>query len=136
MSQHIVKIPINNFTSVESAIVKINQSVEGKNLAGIFLNRLSLMRSEIELIVSEPMTRDRFIEIPVRQAKGYGSSQYRGVHWAKDEEKWRAVFSHKGKRKTLGRFTNEIEAAKAYDKVAFETLGADAYLNFPREVTN
>lgn len=66
-----------------------------------------------------------------KQAKGYGSSKYRGVFWVKSEKRWRAQFSHKGKRHTIGRFECEIEAAKAYDEKAFSSMGELAYLNFP-----
>lgn len=48
------------------------------------------------------------------------SSRYRGVSWNKDKNKWRAEIKHLGKRKMLGYFTSEIEAAKAYDKAGFE----------------
>ncbi len=39
-----------------------------------------------------------------------------------------------GKIKQVGFFKNEIEAAKAYDKAAFELYGEFAHLNFPEEV--
>lgn len=58
-------------------------------------------------------------------------SQYKGVFIDKKNKKhpWRATL----RKKTIGRFVTEIEAAKAYDKAAKETFGEFAYLNFPDE---
>ena len=51
-------------------------------------------------------------------AKGYkskgGTSEYTGVYWDKDVNKWRANITINGKNKYLGRFTCELKAAKAY----------------------
>ena len=42
------------------------------------------------------------------------SSKYPGVHWHKHRNKWLASIQINGKNKHLGCFTNELEAAKAY----------------------
>jgi len=42
------------------------------------------------------------------------SSKYTGVSWNKRFKKWRASIGLKGKTKHLGYFTDELEAAKAY----------------------
>ena len=36
----------------------------------------------------------------------------------------------------IGRYSNPIDAAKAYDKKVFEINGEFAYLNFPEEVNS
>jgi hypothetical protein len=59
------------------------------------------------------------------------ASRYKGVVWRKDEKKWRARISFKGKRIHLGDFDNQIEAAIAYDRKAEQIFGEFAYLNFP-----
>ena len=59
------------------------------------------------------------------------SSRFKGVHWLKSAGKWRATITAQGRRRNLGRFTDEIEAAKAYDAAARELHGDFARLNFP-----
>ena len=59
------------------------------------------------------------------------TSQFKGVYWDKCRNLFAARLKHKGKRYFIGRFKNEIDAAKAYDKKARELFGEFAYLNFP-----
>ena len=70
--------------------------------------------------------------------RGAPSSKYKGVSLTKNlnSVKWTAVISKqiaKGVTNTtrLGTFDSEIEAAKAYDKKAYELHGEFAHLNFP-----
>lgn len=58
-----------------------------------------------------------------------GSSKFKGVRWHKRDKKWYAYIKFKGKLKHLGCFTDEIVAAKAYNKAAIEYFGEFAYLN-------
>jgi hypothetical protein len=44
------------------------------------------------------------------------TSQYTGVQWRNDCKKWRARIHVNGKDKSLGCFTNELEASEAYQK--------------------
>ena len=60
-----------------------------------------------------------------------GRSQYKGVRFDKRRKKWIAEITYKGKKHYLGAFTNEIEAAQAYDAKAAELFGPYARLNFP-----
>ncbi len=59
------------------------------------------------------------------------SSQFKGVHWREDAQKWRAYINWRGKRTYLGYFVQESDAAKAYDVKAAELFGEFARLNFP-----
>lgn len=54
-------------------------------------------------------------------AKG-GSSQYRGVSWDSKRQTWVADVSPEGKKKTLGRFATELDAAKAAARWRHEHL--------------
>lgn len=59
-------------------------------------------------------------------------SRFKGVY--PRGEKWYAVFKHKGKAYYLGTFDDDVEAAKARDRKAYELEGEFAYLNFPEEI--
>lgn len=125
-----INLEVNAFTNIQSLVKKINDATAGKNVSGIFYNKKSLIKGEIEIQLLGDVD---VIEVPVAKGKGTGSSRYRGVFWVKGENKWRAMIGYKGKRYALGRYSNEEEAARAYDKKAFELLGTDAFLNFAIE---
>lgn len=59
------------------------------------------------------------------------SSQYKGVCWDKNRNRWFAGIHVNGKTRNLGRHNNEEAAARAYDAAALETWGQFARLNFP-----
>ncbi len=65
--------------------------------------------------------------------KGSGSSRYKGVYWNKRERKWRASVQITGKNLHAGYFKREIDAARAYDRMALYYFRNRALLNFPRE---
>lgn len=44
-----------------------------------------------------------------------GTSSFYGVSWSKERKAWCAYVAHNAKRKNLGRFNSELEAAHAYD---------------------
>ena len=71
-----------------------------------------------------------------KPAEYYGlrSSKFKGVSWHKGSKKWTAGIMIGRKRKFLGNFATENEAAHAYDKFAKSLLGENANLNFPEKI--
>lgn len=57
------------------------------------------------------------------------SSTFIGVCWHKATQKWAAKIGINGKRVHLGIFSDEIEAAKAYNSAAIQYRGLNARLN-------
>ena len=58
-------------------------------------------------------------------------SKYKGVYWHKKDKRWQAQIGENKKRTYIGSYTNEMDAARAYDKKAKELHGEFARLNFP-----
>lgn len=64
-----------------------------------------------------------------------GSSRYRGVSWHKAQGKWSAKLGKYPNRTYVGSYSNEEDAAHAYDAAAFIRWGEFAYLNFPETLS-
>ena len=62
-----------------------------------------------------------------------GSSEYRGVSWHRRRGDWGSRIRVDGRLIHLGYFTDEIEAARAYDSAARERFGDFACVNFADE---
>ena len=59
------------------------------------------------------------------------TSGFRGVYFDNQSGKWHAKIQNGSKAEYIGRFTDPIEAARAYDAKAKELHGDSARLNFP-----
>lgn len=75
----------------------------------------------------ELMTDAEFAEVDTRRQST--SSEYRGVCWDKKRQAWIAHITVRGRFKYLGRFEDEVEAAKAYNEAAIQYHSDSAVLN-------
>lgn len=57
------------------------------------------------------------------------SSNFKGVYWHKNRNKWVAMIRFERKGRYLGCYESEIEAAKAYNKAAKDLFGEFAKVN-------
>ena len=67
--------------------------------------------------------------LATRPKRKTDSSQYRGISWSKRDQSWKVQVYNRGLRTFIGTFTDEIEAAKAYNKYARLLIGEHAILN-------
>jgi hypothetical protein len=68
-----------------------------------------------------------------RKTRSKTSSKFRGVYFDKRRAQWQAYIRYNGKRTYLGKFSDETEAARAYDRAARECHKEFARMNFPEE---
>lgn len=61
------------------------------------------------------------------------TSRFRGVCWNKKNRRWQAAINAGGKYIYLGSYTDEEDAARAFDKEAIKQRGGKAKLNFPED---
>lgn len=61
--------------------------------------------------------------------KNKKSSRFKGVFWYSRKQKYEVFFRCNGKAIRGGFFTNELDAARHYNKLARELLGEFAFLN-------
>jgi len=59
------------------------------------------------------------------------SSQFKGVSWSKNTQKWKAEIRKAGKSTYIGVFREECDAAQAYNLKALELFGEFANYNSP-----
>lgn len=64
-----------------------------------------------------------------RGANLRSTSVFKGVSWNLNAKKWTAKIKKDGKGKHLGYYTDEGDAARAYNKAAIELFGEYAHLN-------
>ena len=65
-----------------------------------------------------------------RGAQRNGTSGFKGVSWHKGDKTWYANITANNKLQNLGRFSDPLEAACAYDMAAVKHFGEFAHCNF------
>lgn len=85
-------------------------------------NKLDNRRSNLRLATRCGNQRNR-------SAGSNNKSGYKGVSWDQTREKWHASIKVDGKTKNLGRFTNILEAVKAYNNASLQYHGEFSVLN-------
>lgn len=68
-----------------------------------------------------------------RPKRKNASSRFIGVCYNKRSKKWTANISYKGRKRWLGAFDNEIDAARAYNEAALKYYGEFARINLINE---
>ena len=96
-------------------------SYNGYEIDHINGNGLNNIRSNLRLCTHKQNTHNS-------PSRG-GTSQYKGVSWAKKKHKWAADITPNGIHKFLGYFDDEVTAALAYNKAAMLYFKEFAYLN-------
>lgn len=90
--------------------------------------------NHIKNLRESTLSENNINKVKVKLIKGNKpSSQYKGVSWEQDRKKWRVKIMKDGKRIDLGRFINEIDAAKAYNIAAINLHGEFTCLNIINE---
>lgn len=98
---------------------------EGMQVDHINGNKLDNRKQNLRICSNQQNNRN------TKSRKG-STSKFKGVSWDNTNKKWMSQISlGGGKHVRMGRFVNEIDAAKAYDEKAKIYHGQFAYLNFP-----
>lgn len=86
-------------------------------------NKLNNQKSNLRLCTQSQNCANR----PILKKE---STKFKGIQWMKSINKWRAKITFNSRQIHIGVFSNEVDAAKAYDKKALECFGEFAVLNF------
>jgi hypothetical protein len=87
-------------------------------------NKLDNRKSNLRIVTREQNSQNGTVS---KKA----TSQYMGVCWAKECNKWSCQINVNGRKKHLGLFVDEIEAAKCRDIATKLYFGEYGKLNFP-----
>lgn len=94
----------------------VNKTPKGLETDHINGNSLDNRKKNLRAATHKQNARNR------KPHKG-GTSKFKGVHWCKGSQKWRAMIKIGDKLTSLGYFRCEIEAVQAYESAAKEAFG-------------
>ena len=100
------------------------QAPEGHHVDHVNGDKLDNRRCNLR---SATQHQNMFMNAPPRR----GTSRFKGVHFKRNVQKYRAAIQFAGVKRQIGYFDSEDDAAKAYDIEALRLHGEFARLNFP-----
>lgn len=98
--------------------------LEGKQADHIFQRKLDNRKSQLRYASASLNSQNK-------RKRENTASKYLGVHWDAEKGKWRAgsSFGQEGRRKTIGIYDDEEEAAYAYNNVFVRKVDPEAKIN-------
>lgn len=127
-SKRAVKIQLSAQTEIDGKTVKIHRMImsppDGMDIDHIDGNPLNNQKYNLRIC-----TRQENLRNTGKYKRKNSSSKYKGVSFHKKANKWEAGLKVDGKRKWLGLFDLEIDAAKAYNEAVLTYFGNFAKIN-------
>ena len=114
-----IQLTVNTLTSLENILEKISVATNGQ--VEFSTVRKGLFKSEISVSVHPVLVVHEIVKPKEKTSKYRGVSKFRGQYYAR--------ISHNGKSKFIGSYSNELDAARAYNIAAKQLHGKDAVLN-------
>lgn len=110
----------------------LSESHKGKVFSEETRKKLSIAKTGIKYS-EESKNKIRNFKKEENRKKGFKVSEYMGLRWNNQANRWHVFKYYNGKDVYIGSFKegDEIEAAKAYDKFAVEKFGLNSLINFP-----
>ena len=110
-------------------VLRMHHEIFGSIPAGMWIDHvdgdgLNNQRSNLRLCDRAGNNQNR------RVSRHKRTSRFKGVYKDKGRPSFRARLRHAGKIRNIGTFSNEVDAAKAYDMEAKRVFGSFAKLNF------
>jgi hypothetical protein len=116
------------WNGIDSDVVWMAQEIMdpsiGLEVDHINHDTLDNRRCNLRICTREQNSRNRL------KSKGNYTSGFKGVHWNSKSNRWIAQIRWSGKSTHLGAFTDEVQAALAYDIFAVVVFGEFACTNF------
>ena len=108
---------------------KIIRTIKNKKIVycKVDSNSISLMKTNISLNEKNIMNKQKIKEKNIK-GKGKRGSKYRGV--SKNGNQWQVLIMINKKKRYIGNYKTEEEAANSYDIVAIQNHGNKAKTNF------
>ena len=115
-------VKINNEWKQKSMHRLIMKEPDGMQIDHIDRNKLNNQKCNLRIVTHSQNNMNK-------EGRKNSSSKFKGITWDKSRNKWQAQIVINKEYIYLGRFNNEINAAKAYNKAAIELFGEYACLN-------